>query len=486
MTIQPINKVQNNIQSALRLQLSNTQTVQTPLNAASVNQNTSDAFEKSNKKQLSSGTKAGIILCALGIAAGAILSFKSGKTQEIGDVVKKTAEELDFREKLAKGLSEHLGKKVESKSLSCVLNKDELLDIISNLKKENYVLTPENMERGIFRADLHSHSNFSDGSGSVRELLDEAASYGDKLFEKTKAKFTYALTDHDGVDGVIEALTYISENPQKFDNINFVPGAELSYAHIAPKSANPTETSEVLAYCINPFDKKIQSYFSNLHLKRRNTIKNTIEELNLMFPKTEFSVDEFEKIYGINLNRDMYRMNLHWKIHHYGQTKLAISDIAKKSGQNPTDFYSEIMSKVGRNKALGNLKDKGLIPGDINENPDIIKLREKIQPKINPDRSINTQSESTIEEITSAFLDDKETVFALAHPYYLTERLYDPIEFVKSIIDKFKSKLIGTESYHQAYSPSISKEGIENINSNLEALGLKALGGRDNHMAKLF
>ncbi|MBQ7658411.1 MAG: PHP domain-containing protein [Butyrivibrio sp.] len=67
--------------------------------------------------------------------------------------------------------------------------------------------------RGI---DLHTHSNCSDGTYSVKELMDYA-------HEKNLAAI--ALTDHDTVDGLDEASTYVKEN---YPDMEFVPGIEFS------------------------------------------------------------------------------------------------------------------------------------------------------------------------------------------------------------------------------------------------------------------
>ena len=50
--------------------------------------------------------------------------------------------------------------------------------------------------------DLHCHSTYSDGSYSVREVLDQVKANGGKYI---------ALTDHDTVEGVTEAKIYASE-----------------------------------------------------------------------------------------------------------------------------------------------------------------------------------------------------------------------------------------------------------------------------------
>ncbi|NLG05827.1 MAG: Cof-type HAD-IIB family hydrolase [Clostridia bacterium] len=62
--------------------------------------------------------------------------------------------------------------------------------------------------------DLHVHSNKSDGSYSPSELVDYA-------IEKNLSAF--ALTDHDTVAGLAEAVTYA-----KGKNIDVIPGIELS------------------------------------------------------------------------------------------------------------------------------------------------------------------------------------------------------------------------------------------------------------------
>ena len=68
--------------------------------------------------------------------------------------------------------------------------------------------------------DLHVHSNCSDGTYSVRELVDYA-------IEKGLAAF--ALTDHDTVDGLDEILEYAKELEAKGVKVpEVIPGIEFS------------------------------------------------------------------------------------------------------------------------------------------------------------------------------------------------------------------------------------------------------------------
>ena len=64
--------------------------------------------------------------------------------------------------------------------------------------------------------DLHTHSTYSDGTFSVKELIDRA-------HEKELAAI--ALTDHDTVDGIDEAIEYAAE---KYPDLEVIPGIEFS------------------------------------------------------------------------------------------------------------------------------------------------------------------------------------------------------------------------------------------------------------------
>jgi len=64
------------------------------------------------------------------------------------------------------------------------------------------------------RVDLHTHSNKSDGSLSPSELLDEAKRVGLSAI---------ALTDHDTIDGLDEAITHGNNI-----GVRVIPGVELS------------------------------------------------------------------------------------------------------------------------------------------------------------------------------------------------------------------------------------------------------------------
>ncbi|MFQ8625615.1 MAG: PHP domain-containing protein [Candidatus Gastranaerophilaceae bacterium] len=135
-------------------------------------------------------------------------------------------------------------------------------------------------------ADFHMHTTHSDGNISVGKLLDEISEYGNKLFARTGKKFMFSITDHDSVAGVKEALGIIAKSPEKFRNVRFIPGVELSFSHKAPKSSNPCEISEVLAFGFDPF--KLSKHMDALQLKRVQTIDNMFSEIKKALPLTNF------------------------------------------------------------------------------------------------------------------------------------------------------------------------------------------------------
>ncbi len=82
--------------------------------------------------------------------------------------------------------------------------------------------------------DLQSHSTYSDGALAPADVVARAANAGVKLL---------ALTDHDTVDGVAEALA-----AARVKNIGVVPAAELSSVHGAH------EDLHILGYALDHTD----------------------------------------------------------------------------------------------------------------------------------------------------------------------------------------------------------------------------------------
>ena len=381
----------------------------------------------------------------------------------------------EFMSALADGVSKMTGNKLNPHSLSCVMDKTEFINNILKLKKNDYVYNPQNIENFGFSADFHMHTIHSDGKISVPKLLDEICEYADDLFKRTNKKFTFSITDHDSVEGVKEALVIIAENPEKFRNVHFIPGVELSFTHSATTGNNPFEISEVLAYGINPF--KFDKFCKNLQERRSKFIDNMLEDIQKAYPKTKFDRDELIKFY--NLNPDCLMMNSHWAVYHYGQTKTALTIQAARRGFDPEKFYSDTMSGIDvKNRNVWYLRENNLLDSDINES-DLIKfIRRSYEPHLENGELV-TQSENKFEDLIDILSEDDNVVLSFAHPYFTAEKSHEPQKLLNEFIENSKGLLQISEGYHQAYPGHVNMNEVEKVNGYLDKL--IQIGGSDNH-----
>lgn len=112
--------------------------------------------------------------------------------------------------------------------------------------------------------DLHSHTNFSDGSADIERLPAWAA----------RAGLTHlAVSDHDS----LHAIRYAKEHPV-VDSVTLLPAAELSCRD--PENGRrvhllcycPDETPELTAFC------------EGIALRRNETTRRSMAEIEAMFP----------------------------------------------------------------------------------------------------------------------------------------------------------------------------------------------------------
>lgn len=125
-------------------------------------------------------------------------------------------------------------------------------------------------------ADLHVHSNYSDGSNNLKELIN--------IISKNNIN-TFALTDHDTIDGNLE-LEKIVPN-----NINFIKGVELTCfaenikCHILGYKINPNnmELKNLIEKGKKLRQKKLETRI--IYLKEKHNIELTKEELNWLYSR---------------------------------------------------------------------------------------------------------------------------------------------------------------------------------------------------------
>jgi 3',5'-nucleoside bisphosphate phosphatase len=123
------------------------------------------------------------------------------------------------------------------------------------------------------KADLHTHTIYSDGALTPKELLDLA---------KKENLNIVGITDHDTIDGIDEAISYGKEI-----GIQVIPGLEIS---------TDVEGQEVhlLGYFINHKDPELAKYlqfFRNERLERAKRILGKLEKIGF-----SISLDEVQKI----------------------------------------------------------------------------------------------------------------------------------------------------------------------------------------------
>jgi predicted metal-dependent phosphoesterase TrpH len=109
------------------------------------------------------------------------------------------------------------------------------------------------------RADLHTHSTYSDGGLTPTELIAWAVSRGLEVL---------ALTDHDCTDGIAEAL----EAARKHPRLLFIPGVELS-------TDLPREEVHVLGYFLDWQNPRFQDRLARLRRSRMERGRKMLTKL---------------------------------------------------------------------------------------------------------------------------------------------------------------------------------------------------------------
>ncbi len=109
------------------------------------------------------------------------------------------------------------------------------------------------------RADLHTHSTFSDGVLSPTELIDLAYRRGVRIM---------ALTDHDTIEGLPEAFATAARYP----DLTLIPGVEIS-------TDIPGSEVHVLGHFIDWQDQKFQRRLQQMRQSRLGRARKMVDKL---------------------------------------------------------------------------------------------------------------------------------------------------------------------------------------------------------------
>jgi len=107
-------------------------------------------------------------------------------------------------------------------------------------------------------ADLHVHSNFSDGTDSPEQLVEQAAAAGLN---------TLALTDHDTVAGLDRAIAAGEQA-----GVEIIPGIEFT-------TENPRAEVHILGYFLDRFNGDLLAVLARIRQGRVDRIEQIVKKL---------------------------------------------------------------------------------------------------------------------------------------------------------------------------------------------------------------
>ncbi len=138
-----------------------------------------------------------------------------------------------------------------------------------------------------YKIDLHTHSNISDGSCTPTEVIEFAAN------ENIKA---IALTDHDSIEGINEALKMAKEH-----NIDFFNGIEISSLY------KDDRILHILGIGIDIENEEFLHAYTNMKRAREEKVKCILRQIEKQGIYIEISTLR-ERALGKYLDRyDIYR-----------------------------------------------------------------------------------------------------------------------------------------------------------------------------------
>ena len=118
------------------------------------------------------------------------------------------------------------------------------------------------------KIDLHNHTNYSPcGKQTVKEMLDTAKAFGLEVV---------AITDHDSVSGIDEAIEY-----GKKIGIKVIPGLEITATSgYDVKSLEPHMRVDILCYRFDWHSILIKKFYDELSILKKKWAKEVVLYLN--------------------------------------------------------------------------------------------------------------------------------------------------------------------------------------------------------------
>lgn len=380
----------------------------------------------------------------------------------------------DFHKLLAQGVKDKFNINIPAQNLKSIMPPEELKQTLTEVTTDNFIAKAKNIRSGKYFIDLDYESNHTRGvKENIFDIMNEAALYADKYYEKTGKPFIFALADRESMESLEHVIRIIGENPEKYQHMKFVPAIKISYAHEAPQSGIQYENCNLLVYGVNPFSAKLSSFLKRTTRKRQEMVINFIKQVCQLYPEFSYSINEFAKQNKIKYQKD-FIPNLYWRAREYAEKKGETEMKSKeKVPQAVINEAQQIISEMGRILVKDETDSVEYADSSITSNTGlnstIKRIFEQYSTHKDKDGNLVSAAENLFNEIISQ-LDSEEhkPVIAYAAPYYLCRDFdtYDDIQnhkFPKTVqyMQQMKDKSNGMIMAFQSVVP------IYNLDNNL-------------------
>lgn len=398
--------------------------------------------------------------------------------------------------------------------------------------------TWENVNNHTMRANIHMHTQASDGALTIGDLLDKSAEYANKVksdFPNEAEPFVVAITDHDTTESATGAVKIIHEKPLKYQNLRVILGSELtSFNNVATDLVHTPINTHVLAYGIDPNEKDFKGFIDSNKQRKQVIEEKMTDTANKvyadMFHKDNFfSVGEAKKQY-LPIQKNI--LGIFNGMDNYFKNKIAVEhvilknpDIKSKLEERnlPTDTegfmdkMSEFHKTFDRNCKI--LPPKKTLPEFVSVCTDIPQedvlniLNEGLKSKevtalnkaldkstaeyritLNPKHPFMPTFSTLYEGLES----QPDAMLGVAHPIDYTKAVTEEDKKFKVLTDLYtkfkkecKEKATFTEAYYQSYKPGRKEFNAEPktqkfLDAVSKTFGLIKTGSADTHGLNVF
>lgn len=372
----------------------------------------------------------------------------------------------------------------------------ERKNFLPGSRKNKYILDSHdfcNLKSGSFTANLHVHTQNSDGAADTETILHHAEAIA-RYNSKFGSPFMLAITDHDTIAGAQEAFEIFKNNPDRFQHLKLIPGLEISTVETKLKNQTAPLAIHLLVYGINPYDTRLNEFLKEKSRLKLELTKETIENLNNELSEElgfEFTLSEAALVHEMiakgfdEVKRPLMKYTSGKILHNFylpeaGFTYEKPIRAYKQIFKSPDPYYK--LYKKALEKYI---------------NRELPQIPAEIETLIQRAKSIYEKAHPTMSEIPEAFSEFEETVkfissldygyMSVAHPARTNIRNIkdNPENIFTNIFKNFKSAGNERACFYEGYYGSYEGERTFNLLPAVDAAAAKfnliPAGGLDSH-----